>query len=243
MRGPAVKHAQALLTTNIFKQNYQPGTIDGEFGEATARACIRAHYWIGDLHPQNVFGERLEDFLLGKTKLGPVNARRRQLRLEKAKQEPLGEKALAYLTSHLGETEHPSGSNHVPWASDWYGVAGPWCAMATTRAYVEAGSRSFVRGRTYAYVPFLVADARAGRNHLAVTHDPKPGDPVCYDWQRDGTADHVGLFQEWVVKGRSFLAVEGNTSSDDHGDQSNGGGVYRRERSVALVQAFVRVSR
>lgn len=27
------------------------------------------------------------------------------------------------------------------------------------------------------------------------------------------------------------------------GDQSNGGGVYRRERQVGLVQAFVRVSR
>lgn len=249
MHGPEVKHAQVLLAANVFHQNYQPGPPDGEFGEATARACARAHYWIGDAVSQPVYADRLEGFLTGRVKLPAMNASRRAHRLELAKQQPLGEKALAYLTTHLGETEHPAGSNYIEFASGWYmrikpgQKGGPWCAMAVTRSMVEAGSKSFVRGSAYAFVPYVVNDARAGRNGLSVTHAPVKGDPVAYDWERDGEADHIGLFERWVVKGRTFVAVEGNTSSDDHGSQSNGGGVFRRERSVSLVQAFIHVSR
>jgi hypothetical protein len=240
MHGPDVKHAQALLAANTFRQNFDPGPMDGQFGEATARACIRAHYWVGDAKPQNVFGPRLEAFLLGTRELPAANARRRHDRLKAKTAQPLRVKALAYLTSHLGEKEDPPGSNRISWASEWYGVIGPWCAMSVTRSYVEAGSKAFKRGRFYAYVPFIVADARAGRNGLAVTHDPKPGDLVCYDWQRDGTADHVGLFEKWLVRGRTFTAIEGNTAI---GNDSNGGEVMRRDRSVGLVQAFVHVGR
>ena len=54
--------------------------------------------------------------------------------------------------------------------------------MAVTRAYVEAGSKGFVRGVRWAYVPYIVADAAAGVNGLARTFSPRPGDLVCFDW-------------------------------------------------------------
>jgi len=91
-------------------------------------------------------------------------------------------------------------------------------------------------------VLYVVADARAGRNHLTLTTDPKPGDLVCYDWGRDGIADHMGLFEMWADDHHTIVvAVEGNTSSDDQGDQSNGGEVCRKHRARTLVEAFVRV--
>jgi hypothetical protein len=149
------------------------------------------------------------------------------------------QKALEFLRGKLGVTESPAGSNTC-WATKWYGVNDqPWCAMSASWAYATAGSPYFARGQRYAFVPYIVGDARNRRNGLSTTSAPIPGDLVCYDWQRDGQADHVGIFERWVTKGRTFYAVEGNTAV---GNDSNGGEVMRRLRSTADVQAFVRVA-
>lgn len=122
----------------------------------------------------------------------------------------------------------------------WYGMNyQPWCAMFVTYAFlVEAGgSPSFVRGSRYAYVPYIVNDARANRYGLSVTTKPQPGDVVCFDWQRDGTPDHVGIFEDGTPSW--FKCIEGNTSPADN---SNGGQVMRRERASAdATITFVRV--
>jgi hypothetical protein len=247
MKGAEVKHAQELLRKNVFHTDFLQGAaIDGEFGEYTERACERAHYWVGDVVSQPVIGPRLEQILTGKLKLDPDNAKRRASRIAAAKHaaanKPLGVKMLEALTTKLGVKESPPNSNHC-WATEWYGLDGPWCAMSASWAGVKAGSKAFVKGHSYAYVPYIVNDGRAGRNHLAITHNPVPGDLVCYDWD-GGVADHVGLFQEWRSRKDGLLiAVEGNTG---HGNDSNGGEVMRRgegddHRSIRSVQAFVHV--
>lgn len=240
MHGSDVKTAQLHLAANVFGQNFQPGKADGDFGESTARACIRAKFWLG--YPQReqvgTYGDELEAYLTG-TKLPTAFKLRRSARVKKSTQVPLREKALASLRLHLGEKESPAGSNKIAFASLWYGVIGPWCAMAVSRAYVEAGSKAFVKGSRYAYVPYIVHDARAGANGLAITQEPKPGDIVCYDWDGDGVADHTGLFDHWSA-GNDFVAVEGNTA---RGNDSNGGAVMERARHRSNVQAFVHVGR
>lgn len=149
------------------------------------------------------------------------------------------QRALELLRGKLGVTESPAGSNRC-WATEWYGMNGePWCAMSASWAYATAGSQRFARALRYAYVPYIVRDARAKAHGLSVTRAPIAGDLVCYDWQRDGTADHVGIFERWVTRGSTFYAVEGNTAV---GNDSNGGEVMRRLRSVSDVQAFVRVA-
>jgi hypothetical protein len=237
MHGTDVKEAQRLLAHNVFKQDYQPGPADGEFGEQTMRAAKRAHFWVGDLEAQPVFGSRLHDILSGKQKLTTAAAKRRALRLKEAEQIPLRIKALNLLVTKLGVKEVPAGSNRC-WASEWYGMVGPWCAMSVSWAYWTAGSKCFGAGTSYAYVPFIVGAARAGRGGLSITHDPKPGDIVCYDWTGDGIADHVGLFER--RQGVSLVCIEGNTAV---GNDSNGGEVMRRERNPVHVQAFVHVAR
>jgi len=152
------------------------------------------------------------------------------------------ERALAGATKWLGTTESPPGTNKTPFGK-WYGVDGqPWCAIFCAYSYeVEAGgSPSFdPSAARYAYVPYIVSDARNGRYGLAVTGAPAPGDLVCYDWSAsDGTYDHVGLFESG--NSISWTAIEGNTSVDNN---SNGGQVMRRQRSsqeAAVV--FVRVA-
>ena len=151
-------------------------------------------------------------------------------------------RALSEARRHIGTKESPAGSNIVLF-SRWYGFTGPWCAMFVTYCEVKAGSRSFRRGRYAAYVPDIVADARAGRNHLQVMDHPQPGDLVCFNWD-GGVADHIGRFEKWLNEDAgSFESCEGNTSADEGGSQSNGGMVARRQRHRSQVECFVRVGR
>ena len=151
--------------------------------------------------------------------------------------------ALELAIASLGETESPQGSNLNQYGA-WYGMNGqPWCAMFVTWAYETAGDRlgrdseAFVRGSRYAYVPYVVGDARAGRYGLSTTDDPIPGDLVCYDWELNGEHDHIGLFERWTSGTSTFNAIEGNTSTSSN---SNGGQVMRRSRDRYGV-VFVRV--
>jgi hypothetical protein len=151
------------------------------------------------------------------------------------------QRALDAATKYLGVKESPAGSNRTKYGA-WYGVDGqPWCAMFCSYCYeVDAGgSPSFAKGSSYAYVPYIVSDARNSRNGLSVVSSPIAGDLVCYDWGYDGTFDHVGLFEAWT-SGTYFNAIEGNTSTSNN---SNGGEVMRRQRSTGgQSTVFVRVA-
>jgi hypothetical protein len=235
--------AQRVLNgDNVFGIDFHRGQVDGVFGEETGRSCIRAKFWLGyptkELTPK--YGPFLDAYLHGTQQPDEAMLKRQALREKKAAETPLRMKALKEAKKHIGVKESPPESNIVLF-SKWYGVTGPWCAMYTTYCYVKAGSKGHVRGSRWAYVPYIVADARAGRHGLQVTRDPKPGDLVCFDWD-GGVADHVGLFQEWLAgaEGSEFRTCEGNTSV---GNDSNGGEVMERTRRIAQVECFVRVGR
>ncbi len=151
----------------------------------------------------------------------------------------LSKRALALATHYIGTKEHPAGSN-VTLFGQWYGIQhAPWCAIFVSYVLSHVG-----RPFKYSYVPSIVADARAGKNGLrvipatAVNSALAKGHPVlvCYDWTRDGTADHVGFAKQ--VVGGFVHAVEGNTGD---ADWSNGGEVLAETRPLSLVQAFVEV--
>lgn len=236
-----VKDAQTSLKTNVFKTDFHPGTIDGVYGEATARATKRAKYWLGyalkDMTDK--YGVLLDSYLDGRKELNPAKKARRAARLKAAQNTPLREKALNQIKTQLGVTENPKGTNKNKFGN-WYGMDRvPWCAECVTWCYVTVGSKAFLRGRRYAYVPYIVHDARAGVNWLSVTDHPKPGDLVCFDWDNDGVADHVGMVLS-MGTGGAFKTIEGNTGI---GNDSNGGEVMQRDRNKRDVQAFVHVGR
>lgn len=250
--GEDVGRVQYILNGhNEFDKDWLRGPIDREFGEATGAACIRAKFWTGypdkDLKP--TYGPALDDILTGEKQLTAAMKRLIATRLKQSQAKPLREKALARLETKLGY--HETGNNDNMFGK-WYGMNfQPYCAITVTWAYVGAGSKGFVKGSRYAYCPYIVADARAGRYGFSITKEPLPGDLVLYNWDGDWDADHVGLFKRWLKKGQHFTAVEANTSPDDRGNQSNGGGVYLRgeapgvgdTRKVSQVQAFVRCGR
>lgn len=156
---------------------------------------------------------------------------------------PQGSSAAARLAKakgYIGYRESPAGSNQNQFGA-WYGMnAEPWCAIFCTYAdqLGERPSQAFVRGSRYAYVPYVVQDARSGAHGLHFTSSPKPGDLVAYDWALDGTYDHIGVFEGWV-DASTFTAIEGNTSIDSN---SNGGEVMRRTRAANDTATFIRVA-
>jgi hypothetical protein len=148
--------------------------------------------------------------------------------------------ALDAAIGELGYVESPNGSNRNKFGA-WYGMDGvPWCAIFVTWCFEvgAGGSDSFAKGSYYSYVPYVVSDARNGRRGLSATSTPIPGDLVCYDWQGDGTFDHIGIFKSGSYY--EFHAIEGNTSTSN---QSNGGQVMDRARSQGDANiVFVRVA-
>lgn len=142
-----------------------------------------------------------------------------------------------------GDVGYVETGNNDTFYGQWYGMNyQPYCAMAVTYWYEidGGGSNSFSRGAAYSYCPYLLADARAHRGGLSVVDTPIPGDIVLFDFHWDGIADHVGLFESG--NHGAFTTIEANTSPEGSGgSQSNGGGVWRRNRSQADAQIwFVR---
>ncbi|OFP74505.1 CHAP domain-containing protein [Actinomyces sp. HMSC065F12] len=109
----------------------------------------------------------------------------------------------------------------------------PYCDMYVTKCLREIGITNF----DSAYVPGRIATARA-RGWLVRREDAREGDLVCFDWDDDGVADHIGIVE--IKYAWSYQTIEGNTSSGAYGSQSNGGGVYRRVRSFDTVIAVIR---
>jgi hypothetical protein len=151
----------------------------------------------------------------------------------------LRQRALDKAITQIGVKESPPESNQCKY-TDWYGMIGPWCAMFVTWCFeTTQDSPSFLRGSRYAYVPYIVGDARSGHYGLKTTDDPIPGDLACYDWEWNGEHDHVGIFESWAGDG-NFTVIEGNTSNSNN---SNGGQVMRRTRNRSSQgTVFVRVS-
>lgn len=158
------------------------------------------------------------------------------------------EAALAEAARWIGTTESPYGSNQCEFSA-WYGMTGPWCFMFCTYCFENGAAQlgrdspTFVRGSYYAYCPYGVQDALNGRRGLQAIAGPEPGALVFYEFDGDGIYDHVGIVE--TVTGSGWTALEGNTSPEGgSGSQSNGGGVYRRNRdpwSAASV-VFARVA-
>lgn len=110
----------------------------------------------------------------------------------------------------------------------WYGNNGiAYCNMFVSWVLAQAGVKQPAPGH-FAYVPYSInAYANAGRR-VTNKRNAQPGDLVCFDWDGDGVADHIGFCE--VNNGGYLTCLEGNTSGSWQGSQSNGGGVYRRTR-------------
>lgn len=143
--------------------------------------------------------------------------------------------------SHCLFTGHGGvGRNHTKFAAEAHLANGVfWCAVFVSAIAARCGvvlpsgptastrtlRAGFVRAGTWVgaqqvQVGMVLLYHLTGRNG--------PGEP-------DHTGICVGVIRNKAGVVTHVIAVEGNTSSDHHGSQDNGGGVYQRVRPVSVV--------
>jgi hypothetical protein len=118
-----------------------------------------------------------------------------------------------------------------------YGYA--WCASLMNWCFKRAG-RPLTELKLSASVGNLLAEAKKrGWVHY---HTPARGDLICFDWNtlngpgHGDWPDHIGIVES--VNGSTLICIEGNTAI---GNDSNGGQVMRRTRSMSMAEGFIRV--
>lgn len=165
--------------------------------------------------------------------LGATTARK----LQEYKPTATPQSVLKIAASYIGYKETPPGSNKTQFGA-WYGQGlngQPWCAMWVSFVFYHAGlPLSATTPKGFAYCPYGVAwFKKQGR----FFQEPKVGDVVFFDFNKDSVSDHVGIVELVHPDGRNITTIEGNTSAASN---SNGGEVQRRVRNLNLLQGFGR---
>jgi putative peptidoglycan binding protein/CHAP domain-containing protein len=140
------------------------------------------------------------------------------------------EQVLDRARSQLGVTEHPPGSNRIPY-NDWYGVQGPWCAMFVSWCtYQEGLALPASTAKGFAYTP---SGASWFKRRGRWTMRPAEGLVVFFDFPGDSVdrISHVGIVEQVRPDG-TIVTIEGNT--DERGGRT-GGKVMRKARSSGIV--------
>jgi cell wall-associated NlpC family hydrolase len=125
----------------------------------------------------------------------------------------------------------------------WYGVnKQPWCAIFVSWCYDKAGLVDKVAAQTKK--GFASCDAGlkwfAKKGKIVPVGEAQEGDIVFFQFDNDAQPDHVGIVEKNMKRLKALKTIEGNTSPNNKGSQSNGGGVYQKKRSYATVMAVVR---
>lgn len=154
----------------------------------------------------------------------------------------IGKRAVKIAQADVGIKESPPGSNSQKFGKFWGEDGVAWCGLAVGAWWKLAGFRVPKElALKIDYIPEMVRLATNNEYGLKLVSkaEVRPGDALAYDFPRaDGTADHTGLFKEWIDKeAGEFYAIEGNTGTTN---QSNGGEVMVRRRNMSNVQAMIR---
>ena len=143
----------------------------------------------------------------------------------------------------LGAREAPMNSNNVKYNTAYYGrevydglwgTTFAWCVVFVWWCFQQAGAAELFYGGGKTASCTALRDW-AKQNGQWVTGGYRPGDVVIYDWHDDGKPDHCGIIE--TVGGSTVVAIEGNTAI---GNDSNGGEVMRRTRTLSDIMGAVR---
>ena len=140
--------------------------------------------------------------------------------------------------SQIGYAEIPDNKTMY---GKWYGLNGqPWCAMFVSWVFNQAGEGERVAASSNKGFASCDAGLRwfTRKRKLVPIGQAQPGDLVFFQFDDDAQPDHVGIVAKNT--GKQLICIEGNTSPDNKGSQSNGGGVYRKKRPYSVVMAVAR---
>lgn len=123
------------------------------------------------------------------------------------------DKVIAQAKSWLGITEYDgrfieivNTYNEIPGARGPALVSYPWCAIFVSAVFWKAIKES--RFAEMACDAMIAKFQNLGL--YSVSGKPDVGDVIFYDWDRNGTSDHVGIVTE--VADGAYIVIEGNKS-------------------------------
>ncbi len=137
---------------------------------------------------------------------------------------PTAEQVLAVARREIGYREGANNANKYGAAYGMNNVA--WCMEFMWWIFKQAGASTLIHPKT-AYTP-TAADWHRSRGQWSTS--PRVGDLAFFNWPDSvNRIQHVGIVE--VVEANAVVTIEGNTQSGDAGNQSDGGGVWRRRRA------------
>jgi hypothetical protein len=145
---------------------------------------------------------------------------------------------IAHARKHHGYVE---GVNKDNFFGKWYGANhSPWCACFVSWALNAAGDGELIAGAQTkkgfnscgAGIKFFKA-----KNAWHPIAEAQPGDLAFFDWDHDGSQDHVGIVIEVNLKKKQVKCIEGNTSNTSH---ANGGVVQEQWRNFSVIMGVGR---
>lgn len=146
--------------------------------------------------------------------------------------------ALAY----NGTKASPPGN--VLFNTEYYGgkVSGKrfaWCAVYVWFCFRKAkAAKLFFNGKKTAYVPAIETYAKKKEKVIAKDKG-RLGDVVLFDFSKKGSSGHVGFILKKNTDG-TYTTIEGNTSPNNGGSQSNGGCVAIKTRKQSQIRMIYR---
>lgn len=86
----------------------------------------------------------------------------------------------------------------------------PWCAAFAINLMKEHGTLDTTGLKNPNYCPEIMSWAKEKGIFQPRGSTPKAGDAILFDWQGDGTSDHIGIVEK--VEGGKITTIEGNSS-------------------------------
>lgn len=134
------------------------------------------------------------------------------------------EQVLSVARAEIGYREGPNNANKYGAAYGMPNVA--WCMQFMWWVFKQAGASALIHPKT-AYTP-TAYDWHRARGETSTT--PRVGSLVFFNWPDSvNRIQHVGIVE--AVEPNAVVTIEGNTQAGTAGNQSDGGGVYRRRRA------------
>jgi hypothetical protein len=132
------------------------------------------------------------------------------------------QQVLQVAANEIGYKEQPLGSDHTKYGV-WFGIdPAPWAAMFVSYCFYMAGLPfPITTPKGFAFHPYA---AKWFKEHGWWDTAPQVGDVVFFDWQADGSADHVGIVEK-VNPDNSIVAIRGNVENQ----------VCRRSSSTGMM--------
>ena len=148
-------------------------------------------------------------------------------------------RVLEIAASHVGYVE---GKNNDTIFGKWYRLNfQPWCAMAASKIFFDAGAIKSVSGKSKGYascdewLKYLTKN-----NQIVPIGKAQPEDLVFFQFDSDKEPEHVGILKSHNKTLKYMWVYEGNTSSGAKGSQANGDGFYLKKRNYGLIMAVAR---